>query len=95
MEDAEANAPPALNWASQSLATAILLRAMPEPSTTEGRHIHDELWELLECADVQQVESSASRLREPISSHQEGPLLFLKGGLGPPRTHKREGTHDA
>jgi hypothetical protein len=54
MEDADAATPPALNRASQSLAAAaLLLRTMLEPSTIEGRHIHSELWELLECVAVQ------------------------------------------
>ena len=74
MEDADADAPPALNRASQSLsATTILLCTMPEPSTIKGRCIHDKLRELLECAAVQQAESSASRLREVTSDHQVEP----------------------
>jgi hypothetical protein len=77
MEDANAAAPLALNRASQSLAAAaILLHTMSEPSTTEGRHIHGELWELLECATIQQAKSSASQLHEPTSSHQAGHSCF-------------------
>jgi hypothetical protein len=34
---------------------------MPEPSTTEGRHIQGELKNLLEDATVRRAESSASR----------------------------------
>jgi hypothetical protein len=46
----------------QNLATsAMLLRAMPEPSTTEGRRIQGELKNLLEGAAVRRAESSASR----------------------------------
>jgi hypothetical protein len=38
--DARAGLPPAFNGAGQSLAAAeMLLRTMPEPSTTEGRRI--------------------------------------------------------
>jgi hypothetical protein len=38
--DARARLPPASSGVGQNLAAAaILLRAMPEPSTTEGRHI--------------------------------------------------------
>jgi hypothetical protein len=60
-EDADTAEPPAHNRASRSLAAAaLLLRTMPEPSTTEGRHIHGELRGLLECAAVQQAKSSAS-----------------------------------
>jgi hypothetical protein len=44
VDDARARLPPAPNGVGQNLATAaILLRAMPEPSTTEGRHIQGEL----------------------------------------------------
>jgi hypothetical protein len=39
-DDARARLPPASSGVGQNLAaTAILLRAMPEPSTTEGRRI--------------------------------------------------------
>jgi hypothetical protein len=41
----------------------MLLRTMPEPSTTEGWHIQGELKNLLEHATVRQAESSASRRR--------------------------------
>jgi hypothetical protein len=76
-EDAAAVEPLVLNRASQSLAAAaLLLRTMPEPSTTEGRRIHGELRGLLECATVQQAESSASRLQGPASSLQPGPSRF-------------------
>jgi hypothetical protein len=43
-DDARARLPPASSGVSQNLAAAaILLRAMPEPSTTEGRRIQGEL----------------------------------------------------
>jgi hypothetical protein len=43
-EDIDAAEHPILNRASQSLtAAALLLRTMVEPSTTEGRRIHDKL----------------------------------------------------
>ena len=45
----------------------MLVRAMPEPSTTEGRRVRGELRDLLETAAVQQAESSASRWREDTS----------------------------
>jgi hypothetical protein len=49
MEDADATEPLILNRASQSLtATTLLPHTMPEPSTIEGRRVHDELRELLE-----------------------------------------------
>jgi len=42
------------NHASQNVAAAaMLVRAMPEPSTTEGRRVRGELWDLLETAAVQ------------------------------------------
>jgi hypothetical protein len=109
-EDADAAEAPILNRASQSLAAAVLLlRTMPELSTTEGRHIHDELRGLLECVAVQQAESSASRLRESVSSYQPGPsrfereascregsLLSLReGSLGASRAYQAKGTHCA
>jgi hypothetical protein len=61
-DDARARLPPASSGVGQNLATAaILLRAMPEPSTTEGRRIQGELKNLLEDASVRRAESSASR----------------------------------
>jgi hypothetical protein len=52
-DDARARLPPASSGVGQNLAaTAILLRAMSEPSTTEGRHIQGELKNLLEYAAV-------------------------------------------
>jgi hypothetical protein len=60
--DARARLPLASSGVGQNLAAAaILLRAMPEPSTTEGRRIQGELKNLLEDAAVRRAESSASR----------------------------------
>jgi hypothetical protein len=62
IDDARARLPPASSGVGQNLAAAaMLLRAMPEPSTTEGRRIHGELKNLLEDAAVRRAESSASR----------------------------------
>jgi hypothetical protein len=62
VDDARARLPPASSGVGQNLAAAtMLLRAMPEPSTTEGRRIHGELKNLLEDAAVRRAESSASR----------------------------------
>jgi hypothetical protein len=62
VDDARARLPPASSGVGQNLAAAtILLRAMPEPSTTEGRRIQGELKNLLEDAAVRRAESSASR----------------------------------
>ena len=60
-EDEGSEQPPIFNHASQNvMAAAMLVRAMPEPSTTEGRWVRGELRDLLEIATVQQAESSAS-----------------------------------
>jgi hypothetical protein len=62
VDDARERLPPASSGVGQNLAAAaILLRAMPEPSTTEGRRIQGELKNLLEDVAVQQAESSASQ----------------------------------
>jgi hypothetical protein len=61
-DDARARLPPASSGVGQNLAAAaILLRAMPEPSTTEGQRIQGELKNLLEDAVVRRAESFASR----------------------------------
>jgi hypothetical protein len=60
-DDVRARPPPASSGVGQNLdAAAILLRAMPEPSSTEGRRIQGELKNLLEDASVRRAESSAS-----------------------------------
>jgi hypothetical protein len=48
----------------------MLLRAMSEPSTTEGRRIQGELKGLLENAAVRRAESSASRRQGCPSEHR-------------------------
>jgi hypothetical protein len=51
--DARAGLPPTFSGASQNLAaTTMLLRTVPEPSTTEGRRIQGELKDLLEDVAV-------------------------------------------
>jgi hypothetical protein len=53
VDNARAALPPAVSGSGQDLAAAaMLLRAMPEPSTTEGRRIQGELKDLLEGAAV-------------------------------------------
>jgi hypothetical protein len=70
--------PPAFNGAGQSLAAAaMLLRTMPEPSTTEGRCIQGELKGLLEDAAARQAESSASRRRGDPSEHRAAPSRHM------------------
>jgi hypothetical protein len=62
VDDARTRLPPASSGVGQNLAAAAMLpRAMPEPSTTEGRRIQGELKNLLEVAAVRRAESSASR----------------------------------
>ena len=54
MADGGVENPPALNRASQKITTAaILLRAMPEPSTPECRNLCKEALALLEDTAVQ------------------------------------------
>jgi hypothetical protein len=61
-DDVRARPPPTSSGVSQNLVVvAILLRAMSEPSTTEGRRIQGELKNLLEDVTVRRAESSASR----------------------------------
>ena len=68
-DDEGSEQPPVFNRASQNVAAmAMLVHAMPEPSTTEGRRVHGELRELLETAAVQQAESSASRRHGGVSN---------------------------
>ena len=60
--DEASEQPPIFNRASQNIvAAAMLVRAMPEPSTTDGRRVRGELRDLLETTAVQQAESSSSR----------------------------------
>ena len=61
-DDVRVRPPPVSSGVGQNqAAAAILLRAMPEPSTTEGRRIQGELKNLLEDTAVRRAESSASR----------------------------------
>jgi hypothetical protein len=60
-DDVRVRPPPTSSGVGQNLAAAaMLLRAMPEPSTTEGRRIQGEFKNLLEDAAVRRAESSAS-----------------------------------
>jgi hypothetical protein len=59
-----AGEPLVFNRASQNVvATAMLLRNMPDPSTPKAHRAHNEIRGLLEAAAMQQAESSASRHR--------------------------------
>jgi hypothetical protein len=78
-DDARARLPPTSSGVSQNLAAAaILLRAMPEPSTTEGRRIQGELKNLLEDAAVRRVESSASRRQGYPLEHRATTSRFMR-----------------
>jgi hypothetical protein len=71
VDDARAGLPLAISGAGQNLAAAaMLLRTMPEPSTTEGRRIQGELKDLLEDVAVRRAESSTSRRRGCPSEHR-------------------------
>jgi hypothetical protein len=64
------------------IAAATLLRAMPAPSMPEARNLHREAHALIEQAAVQQIESSASRIRQQGSARDGG------GAQGPePSVH--------
>jgi hypothetical protein len=78
-DDARARLPPASSGVGQNLAAmAILLRAMPEPSTTEGRRIQGELKNLLEDAAVRRAESSASRRQGYPPEHRATTFRFMR-----------------
>jgi hypothetical protein len=78
-DDVKARPPPASSGVGQNLAAAaILLRAMPEPSTTEGRRIRGELKNLLEDVAVRRAESSASRRQGYPSEHHAATSRFVR-----------------
>jgi hypothetical protein len=78
-DDVRARPPPASSGVGQNLAAAaILLRAMPELSTTEGRCIQGELKNLLEDAAFRRAESSASRRQGYPSEHRVATSRFMR-----------------
>jgi hypothetical protein len=78
-DDVRVRLSPASSGVGQNLAAAaILLRAMPEPSTTEGRRIQGELKNLLEDAVVRRVESSASRRQGYPPEHRAATFRFMR-----------------
>jgi hypothetical protein len=78
-DDAKARLPSASSGVGQNLAAAaILLRAKPEPSTTEGRRIQRELKNLLEDAAVRRAESSASRRQGCPPEHRAATSRFMR-----------------
>jgi hypothetical protein len=75
--------------ASQKLiAEAILLRAMPEPSTPEACNLRREAQVLIEQAVVQQAEISVSRIRNQSSArdgsgaHDQEAFVHAGGTVG-------------
>jgi hypothetical protein len=77
-DDARARLPPASSGVGQNLAAAaMLLRAMPEPSTTEGRRIQGELKNLLEDATVRWTERFASRRQGYPPEHHAATSRFM------------------
>jgi hypothetical protein len=78
-DDARARLPPASSGVGQNLAAAaILLRAMLEPSTTEGRRIQGELKNLLEDVTVRWAKSSASRRQGYPLEHRAATSRFMR-----------------
>jgi hypothetical protein len=88
VDNARAALPPAVSGSGQDLAAAVmLLRVMPEPSTTEGRRIQGELKDLLEGAAVRRAESSASRRRaDPSEHHAVSSRCIREASVHPERT---------
>jgi hypothetical protein len=77
-DDARARLPPASSGVGQNLAAAaMLLRAMPEPSTTDGRRIQGELKNLLEDAAVRRAESSTSQRQGYPPEHHAATSRFM------------------
>jgi hypothetical protein len=78
-DDVRVRPSPTSSGVGQNLAAAaMLLRAMPEPSTTEGRRIQGELKNLLEDVAVQRAESSASRRQGYPSEHRVATSRFMR-----------------
>jgi hypothetical protein len=68
--------------ASQSVtAVAMIMQTAPEPSTDEGKHVHQELRDLLETTAVQQAQSFAER------RHPEASLVHISSACGAPKGH--------
>jgi hypothetical protein len=81
-DDARARLPLASSGVGQNLAaTAILLRAMPEPSTTEGRRIQGELKNLLEDAAVRRAKCSVSQRQAYPPEHRAMTSRFMREAL--------------
>jgi hypothetical protein len=88
VDNAREALPPTVSGSGQDLAAAaMLLRTMPEPSTTEGRRIPGELKNLLEGATVRRAESSAFRRRaDPSEHHATSSRRMREASVHPERT---------
>jgi hypothetical protein len=88
IDDARARLSPASSGVGQNLAAAaILLRAMPEPSTTEGRHIQGELKNLLEgCRGPTGRELCLPKARVPPDHHAATSRLMQEASVHTERT---------
>jgi hypothetical protein len=88
VDNARAALPPVVSGSGQDLAAAaMLLRTMPEPSTTEGWRIQGELKDLLEGAAVRRAESSASRRQaNPSEHHATSSRRMREASVHPERT---------
>ena len=94
---------PVFSTTSQNvMVAALLLRAIPEPSTPEGRRVRQGLHGLLEQAVVQNAESSVSqshstRRQEDRPPPNKAPTMQgppppnVKGGDRAPSVHERVG----
>jgi hypothetical protein len=82
VDDARARLPPTSSGVGQNLAAAaILLRAMPKPSTTEGRRTQGELKNLLEGVAVRRAESFASRRQGCPLEHRATTSQLMREAL--------------
>jgi hypothetical protein len=88
VDNARVALPPAVSGSGQDLAAAaMLLRTMPEPSTTEERRIQGELKDLLEGAAVRRAKSSTSRRRaNPSEHHTASSRRMREASVHPERT---------
>jgi hypothetical protein len=83
VDDARARLPRTSSGVGWNLAAAaMLLRAMPESSTTEGRCIQGELKNLLEDAAVRRAESSASRRQGCPLEHRATTSRLMREASG-------------
>ena len=88
IEDEGGDHPPVFSTANQIMMDAmLLLRAMPEPSTPEGRRLRQGLRGVLEQAVVQNAESSASQSHGTRRQGERPPPNRAPTVQGPPPPH--------